>query len=104
MTTLRRDVHLTQLMELIEVITIMGCLALFTDSVWCLHDMLLNGFTFGMVLIFISLSTSFIITFLALCRYHKLAVKRILKERLAEKLDIKKRAAKRNIAIKRKGA
>lgn len=102
MTTLRRDVHLTQLMELIEVITIMGCLALFTDSVWCLHDMLLNGFTFGMILIFVSLATCSTITFLALVRYHKLAVQRILKERLAEKLKVNRKYAKHKMTTKQK--
>jgi hypothetical protein len=105
MTTLKRDVHLTQLMELIEVITIMSCLALFTDAIWCLHDMVTgHGFTIGMMLIFISLTTAFIITFLALCRYHKIGVKRVLKERLEQKLKVNKKCAKHRIETKQKGA
>lgn len=106
MTTIRRDAHLTQLMELVEVITIMSCLALFTDFVWCIHDITINGCSTIMVMIVSSLLTAFVITFLALYRYHRLAVKRILKERMIEKLKICKKCAKHRseTSIKRKGA
>lgn len=100
MNTFKKNAHLSQLKELVEVITIMSCLALLTDSIWCLHDIIVNGLSCIMAIILLSLTISTVITFLAVCRYHKTAVKRILKERLKIQLELNKKSIKRKKLIK----
>lgn len=97
--SIKAQAHILAMKELIELITMAACLALISDTLWLIRDITVNGFTWGLFCIGAGLLAATSITMIGLWNYHKSHVRSILKERLQEKLKIRKIKEKHNRSI-----
>lgn len=79
--------HVNAALELIELMSLAGWIAVGADVIWVLRDSFTNGFTPAMIIIAALLITAFLVLSLALWKYHKEQRKLQTKNLLKQKLD-----------------
>lgn len=100
--TLRARAHAEAVKDLLELMNIAFMIALFADCSWIVRDMVVNGLTYGLLVIAFALWSGFMLVLYGCVRYHNKQVKEILCKLTKDKLKICKAHAKsKHKAIKK---
>jgi len=83
--------HYSAVMDLVELMSIAGWVAIFADCIWVLRDSVVNGFTPIMVFILTLLCLSLVTLTLALYTYHNRKYKEHLKQLMIDNLKLCKK-------------
>ena len=79
--------HYQAAIELLELMSLASLIALLADAIWIVRDITVNGLTSGLFVVGVLLWTAFIMMAVGVYKYHIKAVKKILQDLLASKIQ-----------------